>query len=85
MHKETFCEAERRRLEKLNNFQLAHSYKRVGWTVVAISFALMIVKGFIDEPSWVKPVLSNIFLIGFLIISLSNPSVLLAILHKQAS
>jgi len=75
MNKETFCEAERRRLEKLKKFQLPNRYKKIGISIVVLSFLLMIVKKFIDEPFWVKPVLSNAFLFGFLIISVAKEKI----------
>lgn len=73
--KESYCEKERSRLEKMYNFQLPNRFKKVGWGVVIGAFILMIVKKFVDEPSWVKPLLSNIFIIGFLIISLSKEKI----------
>lgn len=75
MNKETFCEAERRRLDKLNKFQLSHKFKKVGWFIVLMSFSLMIVKTFFDEPAWVKTILNNIFLLGLLIVSVSKEKV----------
>ncbi len=73
--KESFCESERKRLDKMNKFQLAHRFKRIGWIVVIIAFVLMIVKKFVDEPSWVKPVLTNLMIVGFLLISLAKEKV----------
>ena len=70
--KESFCESERKRLDKMNKFQLPHRFKRIGWIVVILAFALMIAKKFVDEPSWVKPVLTNLMIVGFLLISLAK-------------
>lgn len=72
MTKETLCEAERRRLEKMNKFQLPHAYKRIGYLISAMAFLLMIAKIFFEEPSWVKPLLSNILLFGLLMASISR-------------
>ncbi|MDJ0645857.1 MAG: hypothetical protein QNJ57_07750 [Flavobacteriaceae bacterium] len=75
MTKETFCEAERRRLDKLNKFQLPHKFKKIGWSIVLMSFLLMIAKIFFNEPLWVKTVLNNIFLLGLLMVSISKEKV----------
>lgn len=70
-----FCESERKRLDKLNNFQLPNQYKKIGWYFVLFIFLLMIAKKFVEEPSWVKPVLRNCMIVGFLIISLAKEKV----------
>ncbi|MEN8880133.1 MAG: hypothetical protein ABF311_08170 [Polaribacter sp.] len=56
----------------MNKFQLQHKYKKVGYIISFSAFALMIAKKFIDEPNWVKPVLSGILLVGMLLISLAK-------------
>lgn len=70
--KQSICEKERSYVEKMNKFQLHHKFKKIGYILSLLAFALMIVKKFIDEPTWVKPVLSGILLIGMLIISLAK-------------
>lgn len=70
--KQSICEKERSYIEKMNKFQLHHKFKKIGYILSLLAFALMIVKKFIDEPTWVKPVLSGILLIGMLIISLAK-------------
>ena len=70
-----FCEGERRRLDKLNNFQLPNQYKKIGWYFVLFIFLLMIAKKFVEEPTWVKPVLKNLMIIGFLVISLAKEKI----------
>lgn len=72
MDNNTFCEAERRRLDKLNKFQLPNSYKKIGYLISAVAFLLMIAKIFFEEPSWVKPLLTNILLFGLLMASISR-------------
>ena len=72
MSKSTICERERKQLQKMNKFQLHYKFKKIGYFLSLLAFALMIVKKFIDEPTWVKPVLSGILLIGMLIISLAK-------------
>ncbi|MFY0604422.1 MAG: hypothetical protein JXQ93_10755 [Flavobacteriaceae bacterium] len=73
--KESYCEKERSKLEKLNKFQLSNKFKKIGWSVVAIAFVLMIAKKFVDEPVWVKPVLNNIFILGLLLVSLAKEKI----------
>lgn len=75
MSKESKCEAERRRLEKFNKFQLPNYYKKIGIISAIVIFSLMIAKGFFDEPSWIKPVLSGLLLIAMLVISLAKDKV----------
>lgn len=68
-------EHDRKLFEKLRRFQLPNHWKRVGYWVVAIVFGLMIAKRFVDEPSWVKPLLNNLFLMGLLIVSISKEKI----------
>jgi hypothetical protein len=70
-----FCESEKKRLDKLNKFQLSNKFKRIGWTVVVIAFVLMIAKKFVDVPVWVKPILTNVMILGFLLVSLAKEKV----------
>ena len=70
------CESERKRLERMNKFQLPNSFKKIGWGVVFIAFALMIAKKFINEPPvWIKPALTILMIVGFLLISLAKEKV----------
>ncbi len=70
-----FCESEEKRLERLNRFQLSNGFKKIGWGIVLISFLLMIAKRFFEEPEWVKPLLTNIMILGFLLISIAKDKV----------
>ena len=72
MSKSSICESERRRLEKLNKFQLGNQYKKIGVIIAIGAFVLMIVKKYFEEPGWLKPTLHGVLLIGLLIISLSK-------------
>lgn len=72
MVKQSICEKEKSYVEKMNKFQLHHKYKKIGYIISFSAFALMIVKKFVDEPSWVKPVLSGLLLVGMLLISLAK-------------
>ena len=73
MSKSSICEAEERRLEKLYKFQLPNSYKKIGWGIVIATFILMLTRKIFDiDAFWVKEVLRYIFLVGFLMISVSK-------------
>lgn len=69
------CESENRRINKLNKFQLSHKFKKIGWGLFIFTFLFMIAKKFIDEPSWVKPVLKNALVISLLLVSLAKDKI----------
>ncbi len=69
------CETERSKLHRLGRFQLPNKYKNVGWAIIVGAFTLMIAKKFVDEPTWVKPVLRNVMILGFLMVSISKEKI----------
>ena len=69
------CKAERDKLQRWGKFQLPNGYKKIGWSIIIVTFLLMIAKKFVDEPTWVKPVLRNVMLLGFLIVSISKEKI----------
>ncbi len=69
------CEAERNKLQRWGKFQLPNSYIKIGWSIIIGTFLLMIAKKFIDEPTWVKPVLRNVMILGFLMVSISKEKI----------
>lgn len=75
MSRETICEKERTKIEKLNKFQFPNKFKKVGYYITFITFGLMIAKKFVEEPEWVKPVLSGILLLGMLLVSMSRDKI----------
>ena len=75
MSKESICEQERTKIEKLNKFQFSNKFKKVGYYIAFITFGLMIAKKFVEEPDWVKPVLSGLLLLGMLVISMSKDKI----------
>lgn len=75
MSKQTFCERERSSLEKVNKFLLPNRFKIIGLYVAFGVFGLMILKKFIDEPEWVKPLLRKGLLLGMLLISISKDKI----------
>jgi hypothetical protein len=72
MRKQSICERERSQLEKLKKFQLGYQYKKVGLIVAIVTFIVMISMKYIDEPTWVRPLLHGVLLIGLLLISVSK-------------
>lgn len=69
------CEWERNKLQRWGKFQLPNAYKKIGWGIIIGTFLLMIAKKFVEEPTWVKPVLRNIMLLGFLMVSISKEKI----------
>jgi len=69
------CESEGDKLKRWSNFQLPNRFKKLGWGIIIGSFLLMMAKIFYDEPYWVKPLLRNIMLLGFLIVSISKEKI----------
>ena len=60
----------------LNKVQLPHLYKKIGISIVVLSFILLTVIKFIDgEPSWIRPILKQAMLVGLLIVSLSREKI----------
>ena len=69
------CKAERNKLQRWGKFQLPNTYKKIGWSIIIVTFLLMIAKRFVDEPTWVKPVLRNVMILGFLMVSISKEKI----------
>jgi hypothetical protein len=72
MSKLSICERERSQLEKMNTFQLAHSYKKVGYIIAIATFVAMIARKYFEDSEWIRPILHGVLLIGFLLISVSK-------------
>ena len=72
MNKESFCDKERRKLEKMNKFQLAHQFKRIGYIVAIGAFILMVGRKYVDNSEWIRPILQAILLVGLLLVSLAK-------------
>lgn len=75
MLKTSICESERKQLEKMNKFQLGNPYKKVGFIIALTSFVLMILRGFIEDSEWIRPILHGTLLIGLLVISVSKEKI----------
>mgnify|MGYP003640784913 FL=1 len=75
MSKESLCAAERRRLEKLNKFQLPNSFKKIGLISSIVIFSLLIAKKYVYDPEWLKPILLGLLLLSMLLISLAKEKV----------
>jgi hypothetical protein len=72
MSKESICERERSQLEKMNKFQLTHSFKKVGYIIAIGTFMAMIARKYFEDSEWIRPILNGILLIGLLLISVSK-------------
>ncbi|MEZ4782179.1 MAG: hypothetical protein R2816_11700 [Flavobacteriaceae bacterium] len=70
-------ECERTKLESfLDKFQLPNVFKKIGLTILALSFLLLTIIKFTDsEPLWARPLLKQGMLIGLLIISISREKI----------
>ncbi len=76
MNIKKIVEWEKRNLERMRKFQLPNRYKSIGVVVAVIAFLAIIGGKFIeDEPSWIKQFLSNVLLVGFLLISVSKEKI----------
>ena len=76
MKNESFCEKERKRIEKLNRFQISNKFKKVGYSIVIGAFLGMIVRKLaVVDVYWLKELLRSLFLFGLLIISISKDKI----------
>lgn len=76
MNIKKIVEWDKRNLERMRKFQLPNRYKSIGVVVAVIALLAIIGMKFIeDEPSWIKQVLSNGLLVGFLLISVSKEKI----------
>lgn len=75
MLKTSICESERKQLQKMNKFQLSNSYKKVGYIIAITTFIIMILRKYIEDSEWIRPILHGCLLIGLLVISLSKEKI----------
>lgn len=76
MTKETFCEAEERRFNKLKNMGLPNSFKKIGIAIVVLTFVFLIVRKIFDlDIPVLKIVVKRITLLGLLLIVLAREKV----------
>ncbi|PTX61663.1 hypothetical protein C8N46_104307 [Kordia periserrulae] len=77
MSKETFCEAEERRMNKILNFGLPNSYKKLGIILVALSILFLITRKIFDIEisETIRFILKRVVLVGLLIIAISKEKV----------
>lgn len=75
MLKSSICENERKQLQKMNKFQLGNPYKKVGFIIALTSFVLMILRKYMEDSEWLKPILHGSLLIGLLVISVSKEKI----------
>lgn len=72
MKNESFCEKERKRIEKLNKFQLPSKWKKIGWIIFGVSIILLFARKLITEEVWLRFLLRHTIILGLLIVSLSK-------------
>lgn len=76
MNKQKFCNAEERRLNWLINFKLPNYWKKVGWSILIISFGFLLVNKFLgDDFSIIKSILKKTALLGLLIVTISKEKI----------
>lgn len=77
MRRETFCEAEERRFEKLKKFGLPPSYKKVGIAIVALGILFLFTRKFFDieVSETAKFIIKRAVLVGLLIIAISKEKI----------
>lgn len=76
MNKQKICTAEERRLNWLINFKLPNYWKKIGWSILFISFGFLIVSKFLDgDFSIIKSILKKTALLGLLIVTISKEKI----------
>ena len=71
-----FCEAEYRRLKKLQNFQLPSYYKKIGVGLIILSFiALVLLSAFATDVDLMRSIFRKGLLIGLLMVSLAKEEI----------
>lgn len=77
MAKETFCEAENRRFNKLKNVGLPHSFKKIGIALVVISILFLFARKLfsLEITETIKFISKRVVLVGLLIIAISREKV----------
>ncbi len=77
MAKETFCEAEDRRLRKIMNFGLPNSYKKIGIALVAVCLLFLIARKLfsMEISETIRFISKRVVLVGLLIIVISKEKI----------
>ncbi len=76
MKKSKICDAEELRLQWLVNFKLPNYWKKIGWALLSLSFALIILTKFLDgDFSVIISILKKITLLGLLIVVISKEKI----------
>lgn len=84
MSKETFCEAEERRFEKIVNFGLPNRYKKIGIVIVIVSFLsiIMLKISGVEFSETLKFISKRVLLVGLLITAISKEKVEDEMIHS---
>ena len=77
-----FCKNERKRLDKLNRFQLHNRWKKIGYIFTGIAFALLFTRKLVTDAIWVQFAVFNMIIIGLLVISLSKEKIEDELIYK---
>ena len=74
MNTKKIMECGRKRLNKITNFRLPHTFWAIGIAVVALSIIMIFVRAFVMEgdTEWLKVVLQKGLLVGMLLMSISK-------------
>ncbi len=64
-----------KKIARWTKFQLPNRFKRIGLIICILAFLLMLGRKFAEGPLWIKPLLSNIFIIGLLMVSLAKEKI----------
>jgi len=75
MKKHSYCESERKKIEKMSRFQLSNSFKKVGYIIAISAFVLMIIRKYFEGTEWLRPILQAVLLVGLLLVSLSKEKI----------
>lgn len=76
MKEQKFCDGEERRLDWLITRRLPNSWKKVGWGILFLSLALILLNRFLEiDHLLFKSILKKTMLIGLLIVTISKEKI----------
>lgn len=76
MNTRKFCDGEERRLNWLITRKLPNNWKRIGWGILFISLALILLNRYLDVDYLLfKSILKNTMLVGLLIVVISKEKI----------
>ena len=76
MKTQKFCDGEERRLNWLITRKLPNSWKKIGWGILIVSLALILLNRYLDVDHLIfKSILKNTMLVGLLIVTISKEKI----------